>query len=93
MLLSAAVVSAINPVPVYMNTTADVFILQSHFEVRGSGYLSLDAWLGQLRQYRDQWGVGLLPATILWRVPPTSIRGTGKFPPLDDHITCIKASR
>ena len=31
----------------------------------------------------------MLPSTLLWRIPPTTLRGTGKWPSLRDHVSCI----
>jgi len=76
------------PTPVFLNISADVFVLQYHFE--NDGNHSLDDWYGQLRRYKEIYGPGILPSTLLWRVPPASLRGTGKWPPLSAHVECIK---
>ena len=48
-------------------------------------------WHQQLSRYKDEYGPGVLPRVLLWRVPPVSLRGTGKFPPLSAHVSTISA--
>eukprot|EP00656_Telonema_subtile_P012642 TRINITY_DN16375_c0_g1_i2.p1 TRINITY_DN16375_c0_g1~~TRINITY_DN16375_c0_g1_i2.p1 ORF type:complete len:427 (+),score=48.65 TRINITY_DN16375_c0_g1_i2:83-1363(+) len=76
-----------------VNITADIFILQYHFQLHGEE--SLDDWIWQLTNYAENYGAKALPKTLLWRIAPPALRDdpNTNFPTLQENLDAIQSLR
>ena len=68
-------------------STAEIFVINAHFE--NSGYFSLDHYTDLLQRLKDAYGASKLPRSLVWRIAPPAIRGDNHHPSVNENIQAM----